>query len=54
MRKKEAELALNQLVAEKTVTLKEFGKAKVFMINQDRFPEVDKAELEALDEQING
>jgi hypothetical protein len=30
--------------------MKEFGKAKVFMINQDRFPAVDNKQLEKLDE----
>lgn len=33
MRRKQCEAALDQLVAEKTVTLKEYGKAKVFLIN---------------------
>jgi hypothetical protein len=35
------------------VTLKEYGKAKVFLINQDRFPPVDTTLLEKMDEQIN-
>lgn len=38
---------------EGVVSLKEYGKAKVFLINQDRFPEVDKSQLEALDSEIN-
>jgi hypothetical protein len=33
MRKKQCEAALDQLVQEKTVTLKEYGKAKIFLIN---------------------
>jgi hypothetical protein len=53
MRKKQAEDALGQLVDEKIVSLKEYGKAKVFLVNQDRFPEVDSSLLEQLDEQIN-
>lgn len=53
MRKKPAETALEQLVKAKTVTLKEYGKAKVYLINQDRFPEVDPALLDSLDEQVN-
>lgn len=50
MRKKQCEAALEELVAEKTVTLKEYGKAKVFLICQDRFPEVDTTLLDELDE----
>jgi len=50
MRRKQAEAALDMLVAEKTVTLKEYGKAKVFLVNQDRFPEVDTSLLEQLDD----
>ena len=50
MRKKQCEEALVELVAEKAVTLKEYGKAKVFLINQDRFPEVDPTLLDELDE----
>ena len=53
MRKKQCEAALDQLVEEKVVTLKEYGKAKVFLINQDRFPNVDPQLLEAMDDQIN-
>jgi len=53
MRRKQAEAALDLLVEAKTVTLKEYGKAKVFLINQDRFPEVDTSLLEQLDDQIN-
>jgi hypothetical protein len=33
MRKKQADAALDLLVEEKEVTLKEYGKAKVFLIN---------------------
>ena len=50
MRKKQAEDALDELVAAKTVTLKEYGKAKIFLINQDRFPKVDTELLANLDE----
>lgn len=53
MRKRQCEEALTELVAEKVVSLKEYGKAKVFLINQDRFPAVDTKLLEELDEQIN-
>ena len=38
MRKKNCEAALDSLVSEKKVTLKEYGKAKVYLISQDRFP----------------
>lgn len=53
MRRKQAEAALDMLVEENAITLKEYGKAKVFLINQDRFPEVDTELLGKLDEQIN-
>jgi 26S proteasome regulatory subunit (ATPase 3-interacting protein) len=53
MRRKNADEALDQLVDDKILSLKEYGKAKVFLINQDRFPEVDTSLLETLDEQIN-
>jgi hypothetical protein len=35
------------------VSVKEYGKAKIFLINQSRFPTVDNAQLDALDEEIN-
>ena len=52
MRKKGAEQAFEELVKEKVVTLKEYGKAKVYLINQDRFPVVDNKVLEGLDDEI--
>ena len=53
MRKKQCEAALEELVAEKVMSLKEYGKAKVFLINQDRFPATDTSELETMDEKIS-
>lgn len=50
MRKRQADEALEELVKEKSITLKEYGKAKVFLINQSRFPEVDTSLLEAMDD----
>lgn len=41
---------MEQLAVEKKITCKEFGKAKVFMINQDWFPEVDTKFLDGLDD----
>ena len=52
MKKKNCEAALDALVSEKKVTLKEYGKAKVFLISQDRFPKVDPKLLEDLDQKI--
>ena len=49
MRKKQCEGALDLLVSSKKVTLKEYGKAKVYLISQDRFPKVDPKLLETLD-----
>lgn len=54
MRKKQCEGALEELVKEKKVTLKEYGKAKIFLINQDRFPKVDLELLNGLDITIAG
>ena len=53
MRKKYADEALDLLVQEGTVSCKEYGKAKVFLVNQNRFPEIDTTILEQLDDQIN-
>lgn len=52
MRKRQCEESLEELVAEKVVTQKDYGKAKVFLANQDNFPNVDPALLDAMDEQI--
>jgi len=52
MRKKQCEESLDMLLAEKAITLKEYGKAKIYLINQDQFPEVDKKLMDELDEQI--
>lgn len=44
---------LDELTEEKFLTEKEYGKAKIYLANQDKFPEVSKDELGGLDEQIN-
>ena len=44
---------LDELTAEKHLTEKEYGKAKIYLANQDKFPEVSKDELGGLDDQIN-
>ena len=31
---------------------KEYGKSKVYFVNQDQFPEVDESELKQMDEEI--
>ena len=52
MRKKQAEQAFDELVSSNIMTLKEYGKAKVFIINQNRFPTIDNTVLDELDDQI--
>ena len=52
MKKKLLEQSLEQLVKSGKVTLKEYGKAKVFLISQDRFPSVDPKLLDELDQKI--
>ena len=42
-----------ELVGEGTVALKQYGAAKVWLIDQKRFPEVDPSLLDSMDEQIN-
>lgn len=42
----------DQLVESSILTCKEYGKAKVFLINQDCFPETNPEQLRLLDEQI--
>ena len=53
MRKRYADEALNELVEEKKVARKDYGASKVWLISQDRFPEVDTSLLDSLDDQIN-
>jgi len=40
------------LTESQILTCKEYGKAKVYLINQDLFPETSKEQLNLLDEQI--
>lgn len=41
---------LDELAAENHLSCKEYGKAKVYLANQDYFPETSKEELNELDE----
>ena len=41
VKKKQVEKITEGLVEEKVLTVKEYGKSKIFMINQDIFPKVD-------------
>ena len=43
---------LDDLSDEKVLVCKEFGKAKIYLANQDKFPETSKEELADLDAQI--
>ena len=42
----------DELTEKKVLTCKEYGKAKIYLINQDLFPNSTNEELAALDEQI--
>lgn len=52
MRRNKVEEAFQLLVTEGVIVQKDFGKAKVFLVNQDRFPAVDPEALEEMDAQI--
>ena len=43
---------LDQLTGKKHLTCKEYGKAKIYILNQSRFPETSKDELAVFDDQI--
>lgn len=43
---------MDLLTENQILSCKEFGKAKVYMINQDLFPETSQDQLTMLDEQI--
>lgn len=43
---------MDQLVESQILTCKEYGKAKIYLINQDCFPETNPEQLKGLDEQI--
>ena len=43
---------MDQLTENQILTCKEYGKAKVYLINQDLFPETNNEQLKMLDEQI--
>ena len=45
---------LDQLSAEKYLNLKDFGKFRTYLVNQDVFPVVDDAQIALLDEEIAG
>jgi hypothetical protein len=47
--RKICEDVLTKLTTEKFLTLKEYGKAKVYLYNQDKFPETSTEELSTLD-----
>lgn len=50
--RKICQTVLDELATEKHLSCKEYGKAKVYLANQDLFPETSKDELNELDEQI--
>ena len=48
-----ADSALDELVDDKVISVKDYGKSKVYIINQDRFGEVDEEQLYKMDEDIS-
>lgn len=48
--RKICQTVLDELATEKHLSCKEYGKAKVYLANQDLFPETSKDELNELDE----
>ena len=47
--KKICENVLDKLVNQNHLNCKEFGKAKIYLANQDKFPTTSQSELDALD-----
>ncbi|CDW90904.1 UNKNOWN [Stylonychia lemnae] len=52
VKKVQGQKVLDDLTDQKTLTCKEFGKAKVYLANQDNFPTTSNEELLKLDQQI--
>lgn len=51
--KKICENVLEKLTSQNHLSCKEFGKAKIYLANQDKFPTTSQSELDALDLQIS-
>jgi 26S proteasome regulatory subunit, ATPase 3, interacting protein len=43
---------MDDLTVAEILTCKEYGKSKIYVVNQDLFPTVKQEELSVLDEQI--
>jgi hypothetical protein len=43
---------MDELTTEQILTCKEYGKANIYLVNQDLFPETSPDELNDLDDQI--
>jgi len=52
VKKTQGQKVLDDLSDQKILTCKEFGKAKIYLANQDNFPTTSKEELLKLDEKI--
>lgn len=52
LRLPQAKKILDELTDQKILTAKDYGKAWVYLINQDFFPETTNDDLAVLDEQI--
>ncbi len=52
MLKKTCESVLEKLCEEKVLQLKEYGKAKIYLANQENFPETKPEQLTGLDNEI--
>ncbi|CAI2369696.1 unnamed protein product [Moneuplotes crassus] len=53
IRKAQTQKILDALTEENILTCKEYGKAKIYLINQDIFPETTNEDLEKLDKEID-
>ena len=54
VKKPSCQTILDQLTAEGILKCKEYGKAKIYLANQDNFQEVSNEELQKLDVVIKG
>ena len=52
IKKTQTQRICDELVADKILVLKEYGKAKIYVINQDLYPDTSTEDLEKLDDQI--
>jgi len=52
VQKGKCQKVLDDLTDQKILTCKEYGKAKIYLANQDNFPTTSNEQLQKLDQQI--